>query len=134
MVTRHVKNTAWRSLVITDQQEVSLGQCGGTDSQGQGAAGYASYSSDVADDGVVVLQDNQTSRYGGNISTCLELTEPLNRCLSGPEAESLLRKDARLVRELGISGGPVLLWENRYGPFGWHEVDWNTVLGQKKEK
>jgi len=64
---------------------------------------------------------------------CLQLTDPIKQCLGGLESESLLRQDARLVRELGITGGPVLVWENRYGPFGWNEVDWNTVLGQNKE-
>ena len=61
--------------------------------------------------------------------TCLQMTEALKQCLEGPESEALLRQDARLVRELGIAGGgPVFLWENRYGPFGWHEVDWQELL------
>lgn len=65
--------------------------------------------------------------------TCLEMTEPLKQCLSGPESEKLLRQDAKLVRELGITSGPVLLWENRFGPFGWHEVDWKEMIAESKK-
>jgi len=64
--------------------------------------------------------------------TCLQMTDSIQKCLEGPEAENLLRQDARLVRDLGITAGPLLLWENRYGPFGWHEVDWNAILAEKE--
>ena len=64
---------------------------------------------------------------------CLKMSEPIQQCLQGPEAESLLRRDARLVRELGITSGPVLLWENRYGPFGWYEVDWKQMMMENEK-
>ena len=63
---------------------------------------------------------------------CLQMSDPLKKCLEGPEAENLLRQDARLVRELGITAGPVFLWENRYGPFGWYQADWKKLVSEGK--
>lgn len=75
---------------------------------------------------------NQNILDASRGETCLEMTEPLQQCLSGPEAEKLLRQDAKLARELDITAGPMLLWENRYGPFGWYEVDWKEMIAEKK--
>jgi predicted DsbA family dithiol-disulfide isomerase len=66
--------------------------------------------------------------------TCLQMTDAVQKCMQGPEAEKLLRQDAHMARDLNITGGPTLLWENRYGPFGWHDADWRVILGEKKEK
>jgi len=54
---------------------------------------------------------------------CLVTGKAIQACLAGPEGEQLLREDARMIRSLGITAGPVLLWENRYGPFSFDEAD-----------
>lgn len=59
---------------------------------------------------------------------CLRPDARLQACMTGPEGDRLLRYDARLVRELGVNTSFAILWENRYGPFGWHEVDWKRLL------
>lgn len=60
---------------------------------------------------------------------CLVLDDALQSCIDGSEGEKLLRQDARLVRELGIMSGVYFLWENRFGPFDWNEVDWREIIG-----
>jgi len=75
---------------------------------------------------------NQNLADDSRGDTCLQMTDSIKKCLEGPEAEKLLRQDAHLVRDLGITNGPLLLWENRYGPFGWHEVDWNAIFREGK--
>ena len=74
---------------------------------------------------------NMQDKTRGDV--CLQMTEELRKCLQGPEAERLLRQDARLAQELNVAAGPSVLWENRYGPFGWHEVNWKSVLEAKKK-
>lgn len=59
---------------------------------------------------------------------CLRASERVSRCVDSGEGMDLLRRDARLARELGVNRDPALLWENRYGPFGWNEVDWKRLL------
>lgn len=54
---------------------------------------------------------------------CLSPSASVKQCLKGPEGQALLRQDARLVREWGISTGPALVWEDRYGPFPFYEMD-----------
>ena len=60
--------------------------------------------------------------------TCLVPGEALTQCMEGPEGEQLLRADARLARDLGITDGPVLVWENRCGPLSWYD---STTLQQR---
>ena len=55
--------------------------------------------------------------------TCLAMGDAIKTCLEGPEGQNLLRADADWSRSLGIKSGPVVLWENRYGPFGFYELD-----------
>ena len=66
---------------------------------------------------------NQALSDSDRANACLHPSDSLKRCIDGPEGETLLRADARLARELGVVAGPVMLWENRYGPFGWNELD-----------
>lgn len=66
-------------------------------------------------------------------NTCLEMNDAISKCIQGPEAESLLRQDAKLVQDLGITSGPVFLWENRYGPFGWYQVDWKKIITEQEK-
>ena len=54
--------------------------------------------------------------------------------MEGGEGRGLLRQDARLARELGINESVAILWENRYGPFGWHEVDWKALLEEARRR
>jgi predicted DsbA family dithiol-disulfide isomerase len=54
---------------------------------------------------------------------CLAMGKRLTRCTDGREGEALLRQSARMARAFGIRAGPVLVWENRYGPFGFYEFD-----------
>ncbi len=61
-------------------------------------------------------------------SACIKPDETIAKCVSGGEGESLLRQDAKTERELGINTSAAVLWENRYGPFGWHEVDLRRLL------
>ena len=56
-------------------------------------------------------------------NACLVLGPAVQQCVDGPEGEQLLRRDAQLVRDLGVMRGPAMLWENRYGPFQFYEVD-----------
>lgn len=74
---------------------------------------------------------NQNLMDTGRGDTCLQMSEPIQQCLQGPQAEALLRQDAKLVRDLEITGGPVFLWENQYGPFGWYEADWKRIITEK---
>lgn len=53
---------------------------------------------------------------------CVAASKALTRCVDGGEGAQLLRHDARLARALGITVGPMLLWENRYGPFRFDEI------------
>ena len=50
--------------------------------------------------------------------------------VAGEEGRRLLRFDAQLEHDLGITSGPspALMWENRYGPFRWHEIEWKALL------
>ncbi len=59
---------------------------------------------------------------------CLVLDESIKTCIDGGEGEKLLRQDAALVRELGIPTGVSILWENRFGPFEWTEIDWRKLF------
>ncbi|MBI4064376.1 MAG: DsbA family protein [Elusimicrobia bacterium] len=60
--------------------------------------------------------------------TCLKPNQAVRKCMETKEGENLLRQDAGLAGILGIGGGPALFWENKYGPFGWHETDWKTLI------
>lgn len=61
--------------------------------------------------------------------SCVPKAEPRSQaCAKGKEGRELLRKDARLARELDLTRAPAFLWENRYGPFGWNEADWRGLL------
>jgi len=59
---------------------------------------------------------------------CLTPGKEVKRCMETQEGKNLLRQDARLSKELGLSRAPVFLWENRYGPFGFNETDWRSML------
>lgn len=59
---------------------------------------------------------------------CAAPSERVKACIGGKEGSELLRRDARLARELGIDREPVLLWRDRYGPYGFNEVDWKAIL------
>jgi hypothetical protein len=61
---------------------------------------------------------------------CLQADEKIKACISGGEGERILRRDARLVRELDLNTTVSILWENRYGPFGWNEVDWKKLVSK----
>jgi hypothetical protein len=52
-------------------------------------------------------------------------------CVESGMGEDLLLKTARLSRELNISEGGHVLWENQYGPFGWQEAGWRALLDGK---
>lgn len=54
--------------------------------------------------------------------SCLVMPDEVKQCLEGPEGEALLRQDAAMARSLGIVAGPMVLWENRYGPFNFYEL------------
>jgi len=62
-------------------------------------------------------------------AACFKPDEMIEKCVAGGEGENLLRQDAKTERELGINTSAAVLWENRYGPFGWHEVDLRRLLG-----
>lgn len=62
---------------------------------------------------------------------CLRAGQSLKACMGGPEGERLLRYDARLERELGVNTSFAILWQNRYGPFGFHDVDWKRLLEER---
>ena len=62
------------------------------------------------------------------VPQCLRPDDRLKACMAGAEGERLLRYDARLARDLGVNTSFALLWENRYGPFGWHDVDWKELI------
>ena len=65
---------------------------------------------------------NQNLQDPKQADTCLVMSQPLEQCINGPEGTELLRADARLVRALGGLAPPMVLWENRYGPFSLGEV------------
>lgn len=65
--------------------------------------------------------------------SCLKAEDAaIAKCVAGPEGRDLLRQDAKLVRDLSINTTISLFWENRYGPFGWNEVDWKGLLLDQK--
>jgi hypothetical protein len=66
-------------------------------------------------------------------AACLGGDAAVKQCMAGDEGRGLLREDARLVKSLGINGSIAILWENRYGPFYWHDVDWKALLDNKKD-
>lgn len=72
------------------------------------------------------LQDNRRA------VSCLNASDVLTKCMNEGEGAGLLRQDAQLARDLRISGAPMILWENRYGPFRPHEVDWRAMISDKK--
>ncbi|MBI4422781.1 MAG: hypothetical protein HY554_03590 [Elusimicrobia bacterium] len=59
---------------------------------------------------------------------CLQPGERVRRCMDSGEGKRLLLQDARLAKELALDRAPVLLWENRYGPFAFNETDWRSLL------
>ncbi|MBI4061526.1 MAG: thioredoxin domain-containing protein [Elusimicrobia bacterium] len=59
---------------------------------------------------------------------CLQPADELKNCIEKTEGKNLLRQDAKLAHELELSRAPVFLWENRYGPFSFNEVDWRNLL------
>ncbi len=63
---------------------------------------------------------------------CLARDERVARCIEGGEGEGLLRQDARLVQALGVKSEPVVLWQNRYGPFGIYQVDLDALVSAAK--
>ena len=63
-------------------------------------------------------------------AACLKPDAVIEKCIGGGEGESLLRHDAETVRKLEINTSAAVLWENRYGPFGWHAVDLRRLLVQ----
>ena len=71
------------------------------------------------------IQDERGANF------CLKAGDAVKKCMEGTEGYELLLKDARLVKELGINTSIALLWENRYGPFGWHDVDWKALVSGK---
>ena len=71
---------------------------------------------------------------GAASAACLRGDAAVKRCMEGGEGRGLLRQDARLARELGINESVAILWENRYGPFGWHEVDWKALLEEARRR
>ncbi|MGQ0644169.1 MAG: hypothetical protein ACT4O3_01595 [Elusimicrobiota bacterium] len=62
---------------------------------------------------------------------CLAPEGPVQACVESGMGEDLLLKTARLSRELNISEGGHVLWENQYGPFGWQEAGWRALLDGK---
>ncbi len=69
-------------------------------------------------------QNLQDPKWG---SRCFSPSKALGRCLEG-EGERLLREDAHLVKSFGLAEGPVLMWENRMGPFGVEQLDMLQAL------
>ena len=59
---------------------------------------------------------------------CLKPDAEVKLCIEGGEGQKLLRQDARLAAELELSRAPTFLWENRYGPNGFNDVDWRNLL------
>jgi len=53
-------------------------------------------------------------------------------CVTEGEGMALLRKDAELARALDVQA-PALLWENRYGPLRWSDVDWRRLISGGKD-
>lgn len=52
--------------------------------------------------------------------TCLQLLNPAKRvskCVNNKKTLKYLKKDARLALDLSIDSGPVIFYENRFGPF-----------------
>jgi hypothetical protein len=76
---------------------------------------------------------NSSPRDESMGNACLKPNDAVRKCAAGAEGRMLLRKDARLVKDLSINTSIAILWENRYGPFGWHDVDWkNLISGRAK--
>lgn len=73
---------------------------------------------------------NQNLGDVSRATACLQADEGLKACIQGEEGKALLRKDAALVRDLEINTSVSVLWENRFGPFGWHEVDWKKLISK----
>lgn len=73
---------------------------------------------------------NQNLNDASRADTCLKPTEAISACIKGGEGDKLLRRDAELVRDLDINTAVAVLWENKYGPFGWHEVDWKKLISK----
>lgn len=71
---------------------------------------------------------NQDLANTRRASACFTGAEAVDRCIKDGEGLALLRKDAKLAAQLGISEGPAMMWENRYGPFSLYEVDWRALL------
>jgi hypothetical protein len=60
---------------------------------------------------------------------CLPDSAAVKACVAGGEGEALLKADAALEAGFGVMPAPVaLLWENRYGPFAWNAVDWESLF------
>jgi hypothetical protein len=73
---------------------------------------------------------NQNLADDGRAKACLQPDETVDACVKNGEGEKLLRRDAKLARELNIQTSTALFWENRYGPYGWHEVDWKKLVSK----
>jgi hypothetical protein len=63
-------------------------------------------------------------------AACLQADDKIKACVSGGEGEKILRRDARLVKDLDVKTTVAVLWENRYGPLGWNEVDWKKLISK----
>jgi hypothetical protein len=63
-------------------------------------------------------------------SVC-SLEKKIVRCVENSTGESLLKNDLSLAHQLGITVAPSLLWENRYGPFPWDQVDWRAFFSSR---
>ena len=53
---------------------------------------------------------------------CLAADFTVQQCINGPEGQALLWDSAALNRAFDITSSPVVVWENRYGPFTLSEV------------
>jgi hypothetical protein len=71
---------------------------------------------------------NQNLADLSQVQRCLTPGKEHLRCIETQEGMNLLRADARLASELELTRAPVFLWENRYGPFGFNETDWRSIL------
>lgn len=68
----------------------------------------------------------------GTGDSCAPRDARLQECVEKGQGERLLRADARLARELGVRTSIALLWENRRGPFGWHDAAWRRLLEESQ--
>ena len=73
---------------------------------------------------------NQNLNDSARAQACLQATEAVTACVKNGEGENLLRKDAALVRDLDVNTSVSVFWENRYGPYGWNEVDWKKLVSK----